>query len=105
MFNNRIGIVYCRNITVKNVLLEDNYRQGISVISVKNLLLENIKIYGTGGTAPGSGIDFEPNHPNEQLSNCVVRNCEIRENRGAGILFYFKNLDRDSHPISITVEA
>jgi hypothetical protein len=97
-------IRYCENVIVKNLLLEDHYRQGISVVSVQNLLIENVKIYDTGGTAPSSGIDFEPNNPSERLSNCVVRNCEIQKNGGAGILLYFKKLDNDSYPVSIHIE-
>jgi polygalacturonase len=95
---------YCENIVVKNVLLDDHHRQGISVISARNLLIENVQIYNTSGTLPRSGIDFEPNRRVEILENCVVRNCEIAGNRGPGILFSLQNLHPESQPISIIVE-
>jgi hypothetical protein len=95
---------YCENIIVKSVLLDDHHRQGISVISAKNLLIENVQIFNTSGTLPRSGIDFEPNRRDEILENCIVRGCEIAGNRGPGILFSFQNLEPESHPISIRVE-
>ena len=95
---------YCENIRVKNVLLDDHHRQGISVISVRNLLVENVKIYNTSGTLPRSGIDFEPNRRDELLENCIVRKCRIAGNRGPGILFSLQNLHPESHPVSIIVE-
>jgi hypothetical protein len=95
---------YCENVLVKNVILDDHHRQGISVISVKNLLVENVQIYNTSGTSPSSGIDFEPNRRDEILENCVVRKCQIAGNCGPGILFSLQNLKPESHPVSIIVE-
>jgi len=95
---------YCENIVVKNVVLDDHHRQGISVISVRNLLIENVQIYNTSGTLPRSGIDFEPNRRDELLENCIVRECEIAGNRGPGILFSLQNLYPESHPVSIVIE-
>lgn len=95
---------HCENIQVKNVILEDHYRQGISVISARNLLVENVQIYNTSGTSPRSGIDFEPNRQDEILENCIIRECRIAGNRGPGILFSLQGLKAESHPVSIVVE-
>ena len=95
---------YCRDVVIRNVHCVDHHRQGISVISAIDLLIENCLLSGTSGTAPEAGIDFEPNHPNEKLVNCVVRNCLIENNRGAGVLVYLKNLSDASAPVSIRVE-
>lgn len=95
---------YCENVTIRNVVCHDNYRQGISVISAKDLLIENCVMSGTGGTAPEAGIDFEPNAANERLENCVVRDCRFADNEGAGILIYLKPLDKTSAPVSIAIE-
>ena len=94
----------CENIRIRNVILDDHHRQGISVISARNLLVENVQIYNTSGTSPRSGIDFEPNRRDEILENCVVRGCEIAGNRGPGILFSLQHLKPESHPVSIIVE-
>ena len=96
---------YCENIHIKDVIIDENHRQGISVITVQNLLIENTQIINTGGTLPQSGIDFEPNNGDERLIACLVRNTEIRNNRGAGILMNLNNLNSASLPVSISVES
>ena len=96
---------YCENIHIKDVIIDDNHRQGISVITVQNLLIENSQIINTSGTLPQSGIDFEPNLADERLIQCLVRNTEIRNNKGAGILMNLSNLNSASLPVSISVES
>ena len=92
---------YCEDVVVRDVTCNDNYRQGISVISAVNLLIENCVLANTGGTPPGAGIDLEPNSAGEKLVNCVIRNTVIENNEGAGLLVYLKNLSRESDPVSI----
>jgi hypothetical protein len=96
---------YCANVTIRGVRLLDHYRQGISVVSARGLLIEDCVIERTGGTAPQAGIDFEPNRPGESLEDCVVRRCRIERNSGAGIEVYLRNFDAGSAPVSITVES
>ena len=93
-----------RKITIKDVVFERNYRQGISIISAQDLLIENTVFKETAGTAPMAGVDFEPNLPDECLVNCVLRNCVSGNNQGPGYLLYLPNLNRDSKPISIRFE-
>jgi len=93
-----------RDILIKDVVCDRNYRQGISVISCENLLIENTVMRGTAGTAPAAGIDFEPNRSGERLKNCVMRNCVTENNQGDGYDFYLPNLTRDSEPLSIRLE-
>ncbi|HOK09627.1 MAG TPA: right-handed parallel beta-helix repeat-containing protein [Candidatus Hydrogenedens sp.] len=94
----------CENVLIRDVVCYDNHRQGISVISASNLTIENCLLIGTSGTAPQAGIDFEPNQESEQLTNIVMKNCMIKENKGAGILIYLKQFDKTTLPVSITVE-
>jgi len=96
--------LYSSNIVIKDMKIIDNYRQGISVISARNLLIDNCYISGTKGTPPEAGIDFEPNRLKENFVNCKVTNCEISHNNGAGILIWLKSLDAESTPIDITIE-
>jgi hypothetical protein len=93
-----------RDILIKDVLCDRNYRQGISVISCENLLIENTVMRDTAGTAPAAGIDFEPNRSGERLKNCVMRNCVTENNQGDGYDFYLPNLTRGSEPLSIRLE-
>ncbi|MBI5394405.1 MAG: right-handed parallel beta-helix repeat-containing protein [Verrucomicrobia bacterium] len=96
--------VPCSDFVIKDVACVNNYRQGISVISARNLLIENCVLKDTWGTAPMAGIDFEPNHPSEELVNCVMRNCVSENNRGDAYVLYLRPLHAESKPISIRIE-
>jgi len=96
--------VPCSDVLIRDVICSNNYRQGISVISARNLLIENCVLKDTGGTAPMAGIDFEPNHESEELVNCVMRNCVSENNRGSAYTFYLRPLRASSKPISIRIE-
>ena len=91
-------------IHIKDVICDKNYRQGISVITAENLLIENTVMRDTAGTAPAAGIDFEPNHSSERLKNCVLRDCVTENNQGDGYEFYLPNLTRASEPVAIRLE-
>jgi len=95
---------WSEKITIRNCDALDNHRQGISVISAQDLLIENCEFSGTSGTAPQAGIDFEPNRADERLVNCIVRNCLFRGNAGAAMQVYLKPLDATSQPLSIRFE-
>ncbi|MBP8258459.1 MAG: right-handed parallel beta-helix repeat-containing protein [Verrucomicrobia bacterium] len=93
-----------RNVLIRDVVCDGNYRQGISVISAEGLMIENCVLKNTAGTAPAAGIDFEPNHPGECLVDCVMRGCVSEDNQGLGCHFYLNNLDAASRPLSIRIE-
>ncbi|MBN2452588.1 MAG: right-handed parallel beta-helix repeat-containing protein [Lentisphaeria bacterium] len=93
-----------RDIHIRDVVCDRNYRQGISVITAENLLIENTVLKDTDGTAPRAGIDFEPNHPEERLVNCVLRHCVSEGNGGAGYTFYVRPLRFESEPLSVRLE-
>jgi polygalacturonase len=95
---------YCKDVTIRNVVCHDNHRQGISVITAENLLIEGCTLSGTGGTAPQAGIDLEPNRADERLVNCVIRNCVMENNRGSGILVYLGPMSSQTTPLSIRFE-
>lgn len=98
------ALPYCAGVTIRDVVCDGHHRQGISVISAVDLLIENCLFSNTGGTAPRAGIDLEPNSPNEKLVNCVIRNCAMEANEGAGILLYLKPLSNESDPVSVLFE-
>ncbi len=79
------GRIACRDILIENCLIDDHHRQGISVISAINLIVRNCTISNTKGTEPEAGIDFEPNYPDEFISNCLVENCRFIDNHWSGI--------------------
>ncbi len=95
---------YCKDIYIKDVVCDNNHRQGMSIISVENLLVEDCVFKNTSGTAPRAGVDLESNNATERLVNCVFRNCSFMDNEGAGITMYFKYLSEESEDISIRFE-
>ena len=93
-----------KDVTVRSVVCFDNHRQGMSVTSVQNLLVEGCSLTGTSGTAPESGVDIEPDSPDQRLVNCVFRNCLFENNSGNAAAIYLKNQTSESEPVSITFE-
>ncbi|MEW6359558.1 MAG: right-handed parallel beta-helix repeat-containing protein [Planctomycetota bacterium] len=93
-----------KGIHIKDVVCDGNYRQGISVITAEDMLIENTIMKNTGGTPPEAGIDFEPNHSSERIVNCVMRNCVSEDNKGCGYVFYLPNLTGESAPVSLRME-
>ena len=95
---------YCENVTIRNVRCLRNLRQGISVIAVDGLLIEGCELSDTSGSAPESGVDFEPNAPKDPLVNCVMRNCRFERNNGHGCEFMLVTLDETAPPVSVVIE-
>jgi len=93
-----------REVTIRRVDCNANHRQGISVISAEDLLIEDCRLRHTDGTDPRAGIDFEPNHPANSLVNCVVRRCIAEGNAGTGYQVCPQSLNRGSKPISIHLD-
>ncbi|MFC1760900.1 right-handed parallel beta-helix repeat-containing protein [Planctomycetota bacterium] len=89
------------NVTIRRVVCDENHRQGISVITAENLLIEDCVFRNTQGTIPQSGIDLEPNHSDERLVNCVLRNCRSENNVGHAYLIYLVHMNERSIPVSI----
>ena len=76
-----------KNIHIKDVICDRNYRQGISVITAEILLIENTVMRATDGTAPRAGIDFEPNNPKQKMKN-IAKKINYR----SFILYYILSL-------------
>ncbi|NMM63684.1 right-handed parallel beta-helix repeat-containing protein [Clostridium sp. P21] len=83
---------YNKNIEITNCTIDNNRRQGISVISAVNLTIDSTKIMNINGTAPSAGIDFEPNYSTQKLKKNVVKNLYTYNTEGAGILIATENV-------------
>jgi hypothetical protein len=71
---------YCHNITIEKVICDNNRRQGISVISVKGLVVRDSIFRNTNGTAPMSGIDLEPNTIDQFMLDVLLENIQSYNN-------------------------
>ena len=76
----------CEHITVQSCMIDNNRRNGVSVINCDVFRMVNCIITNTKGTAPQSGIDFEPNNEAESCKNCVVENCYFSGNANSDIM-------------------
>lgn len=95
---------WSEDVVVRNCSAHGNHRQGMSVISAVNLLVDNCRFSSTQGTAPESGIDLEPDSEEERLQNVLVRNSIFENNSGHGMQVYLRPLSRKSAPVSIRFE-
>lgn len=100
----RGGRDYSKNVTVRNVVSDRNIRQGMSIVSVDGMLVENSVFKNTRGGAPMAGIDCETHRPEERLSNVVIRNCLFLNNSQLGLHNFPSKQTADSAPVSILWE-
>jgi hypothetical protein len=95
---------YCENITITNSISENNRRQGMSVIAVDGLLVDNCQFIGTIGTNPEAGVDIEPNDSLEPLKRVVFRHCLAKNNAGRGFNVFLKSTTAASPPVDVTFD-
>lgn len=81
------------DITVRDVLAEHNRRQGMSIICVDGMIVENSTFRFTGGTRPAAGIDVEPNSGHPGVQNLAIRNVRSYENDGSGLAFFGEHIN------------
>jgi hypothetical protein len=92
------------NVHLKDCLADNNSRQGISVISVDGLLIENCIFKNTKGHWPMAGIDIEPDKVGYMIKNVLVRKCQFIGNEHSGIEIALHDLDSTDVPVSIRFE-
>lgn len=74
------------DITIKNIILKDNRRNGVTIGGVNNFVLENAYIANTSGHNPQAGIDVEPDSNNYEVKNVKLTNIETQNNGNYGIV-------------------
>ena len=94
-----------KDLLIRDVVCDSNHRQGMSVTSAENLLVENCIFRNTLGTAPMSGIDLEPNQADEKMVNVIIRNCIFDNNSMMGMHMNLGHLNWDSEPVSVLWES
>ncbi|MBC7913372.1 MAG: right-handed parallel beta-helix repeat-containing protein [Pyrinomonadaceae bacterium] len=86
------GRPVCNNIVIKDAYLRKNRRDGISIISVDGLVLDNLYAGYSDGTTPMSGINFEPNGTSDEIKNVVINNPRTEKNGSNGIQIGLRNM-------------
>ena len=67
------------------VTVDNNRRQGLSIVEADGVVVTNSVFKNTRGTRPGAGIDLEPNKPGQRISSVRIQNSKFLDNAGAGI--------------------
>lgn len=91
--------LYTSELYLSNLTIYNNRRQGISLLSVKNVFIDNCVIYGIGsinGTNPKGAIDIEP-EGDDIAENIFISNC-IEYSNGLGVSAHntIKNITVDN---------
>jgi hypothetical protein len=73
--------VPCSGINIAQAVCSNNYRQGISVVSGKGVIISDCLFSGTAGRSPQSGLDAETSAATDVL-DLIVRRCQSVGNRG-----------------------
>lgn len=90
--NNDTGENGCANVTIVNCLIDNNRRNGISVINCNNFVIDGCTISNTHGTNPQCGIDIERNYTNE-ITSGIIKNCTFIDNHFSHIQQYDSSND------------
>jgi hypothetical protein len=88
-------------INTARVHVDGARRNGYSVAKCTAFISNDDFIENTGGTAPGRGVDVEPDQPTEYLKNVVFNNLNVKNSANAGFGAYLMNAGTD--PIDIVI--
>ena len=91
-----------KGVLLENLVLRDHHRQGMSPISVSDMMVRRCLFNDTFGTAPNCGIDMEPNKEHNKFVNVVYEDCEFNGNAAHGIDIYFGHFTSRTAPVLIT---
>lgn len=95
---------YNENVVLRRVQSLDNHRQGLSITTGKNILVEDSLFADTQGTNPQAGIDVEPNRTYETIQDIHFRNVISRNNQGSGFEVHVGKFYNSGNEVSITFE-
>ena len=92
------------NIKVYGAFIDDNRRNGISIIAGDKIEILNSIISNTNGASPEYGIDIEPNKSADYLNDIILSNNTTFNNSKGGLLFALDNLQgKDSKAVNIQI--
>lgn len=94
-----------KNVVISGGIIDHNRRNGISVISIKGLVIRDIQIQNTEGTNPMAGIDIEPNNNNQFLEDIDILNVKTKNNKKVGLKYVVGSfLGKRERDVNINVE-
>lgn len=102
------GTPYAENLLISDVSIWEAHRNGISVSSAVNSLIDRVSVWNTRGHDPECGIDVELDHTDQRVQNVVVSNSTFatseRRNINVTLFNYHDNsIDRGVPPGWVSV--
>jgi hypothetical protein len=99
-------VSYSTNVSVQDSVFDNNRRQGSSIVGgVNHIHYLRDHFTNTSGTAPQSGIDIEPNQPQDFLLDVRIEDSYTDGNAGDGLMVSTWRMNSTSQPISVTVSG
>lgn len=92
------------NVFITKAKLDDNRRNGISIISGVNICISDAIIQNTSGQSPEAAIDIEPNTNAYRLKNINLINIKSINNQSYGLIISTGLLKGHNDAISINVD-
>lgn len=71
-------------IKLYNIKCDNNGRNGLSIVSGFNIIIENSYFTNTNGTSPQTGLDIEAEARTRDMTNIIIKNCKFKNNRFCG---------------------
>lgn len=100
---NNLSNVNNSEILIRDVVIDNASRNGISLCSGENVLIENVVIKNVKRTPPKAAIDIEPEGWGQirpYLDNVLIRNLQT-SNNGYGITFYMSGVNSRQGKVKI----
>lgn len=85
------GIIFgdhkCENVTLTHVTMDNNRRNGCSIINAETVNFTDCYFINSNGTSPQAGLDFEiDNVSTENIKDVFINNCFFSNNTGPGLV-------------------
>ncbi|WP_374459795.1 hypothetical protein [Chryseobacterium taeanense] len=85
------GKNFSSNVNIIGGLIDNNRRNGISIIGGDNILLQDLVISNSNGANPQTGVDLEPNNQQNKKLNITLKSIITFNNVLSGLTFYLDN--------------
>ncbi|TLV00777.1 right-handed parallel beta-helix repeat-containing protein [Dyadobacter luticola] len=93
------------NIKLINVSANNNRRQGISVVSGRNIEILNPIATNSNGEGPQAGIDLEMSNADQRLEGIRIQNPKTGGNRGPGVMVCPGALANTGNSVDVVVSG
>lgn len=96
---------YSENVAIERFTIDNCRRNGITIISGRNVKIIDGVIANTRGVNPQAGLCLEPNNKSEFIQNVLIDKLTTIGSGGYGILFGFGRYANSPNNISVTINS